>query len=250
MKTLIWIIILVLVIWGIVAVSSDGDSGEDATPTPETVTVQYSVTVKNVSEDQPLSPGVFVTHTSDATLDFQGTQSPVALEPLAEYGANDDFIAFLGDVPGVLSIYAVNEPIAPGEEITFNVEADNSGNVYISGIQMVVGSNDGYALMNAVRLDGEAVTVEALNYDNGTEENENLLGGFDAGQPDPQRGDDNIDNGTATDPQEDVAVHEQLTQTIMEVTITPVIEDGEVEGSTAEEGDVTEEDVEDEVETE
>ena len=77
--------------------------------------------------------------------------------------------------------------------------------------QVNVGLNGGNA--------ADSVT-EAMNYDNGSEENEAPGSGFDGGQPDPSRGAENVENGTPTDPQEPVTAHDQITDTVLELTVS------------------------------
>jgi len=101
------------------------------------------------------------------------------------------------------------------------ISTDGNKKVFLSAFQMAVGSNDGYAFIDAVRLDKKDKTVQAKNYDAGTEENTELGSGFDGGQPDPSRGAANVANGTPTLPAEEVKKHDQLIESIMEVVISP-----------------------------
>lgn len=189
---------------------------------------RFSVTVTNVSEEQTLSPGVFVVHDGQFSLNYDGELAPTEIIPLAEYGEPDSFIEFIKNQTGVIGVYPVNEPLPPGESLTFAIGMpdDAIGDARLSGVEMVVTSNDGIAVLSSVPLfeNGTPVdlVVDASNYDTGVEENKPLGSGYGAGQPDPSRGEDNIDNGTATEPQALVRVHPQLTETIMEVQIVPV----------------------------
>lgn len=219
MKAFGWIvalIIVVLVIWAIVA--STGTTPE-ATQTPGDDGMTYDVTVTNTSADQPLSPGVYVVHSHDASLNFEGAVAPAELEPLAEYGSHAAFAALVETLPGVEQVITIDEPVMPGESTMFSFEAPQGADVHLSGIQMLVGTNDGYTLVDGVELTGEALTVAAQNYDAGTEENETPGGGFDAGQPDPTRGEENVENGTPTDPQAVVTLHDQITETALELSV-------------------------------
>lgn len=181
---------------------------------------EYTVTIKNVSESQPLSPAVVVVHSDSTSVNFEGILSPKELEPLAEYGDNSGFVALLNTVDGVEKVMTLEGPVLPGEMAIVELDVERDG-LLLSIVSMAVGSNDGVVLLDAVALDGTESTNEASNYDNGTEENEDLLSGFDGGQPDPERGAENVENGTATDPQEEFTAHDQLTDTIMEVMVTP-----------------------------
>jgi hypothetical protein len=183
----------------------------------------FEVFVENVHDSQPLSPGVFVVHTENLSLNFTGQLAPSALEPLAEYGSYEAFAEYVGGLDGLVQMYTIDAPILPGENASFAVVVQTSElPLYLSGIQMAVGTNDGYALLDSVELvDKEGVvlspTAEAKNYDAGTEENQPLGSGFDGGQPDPTRGEENIDNGVSTE--EVVSLHPQLTETVMFVSV-------------------------------
>lgn len=252
----LWILVIIALIVVIVLAAGNKNSEEEVQES-HIDQISYSVEVSNTSEDQPLSPGVYVVHSADASLDFAGELSPAELEPLAEYGDNTAFAAFLRGLDGVKEVITIDEPILPGESATFEfmieAKADHSDDMamtdegddtdammeedgddatmeehqledlFLSGIQMAVGSNDGYALVNAVALDGQAAIATAKNYDNGTEENSDLNSGFEGGQPDADRGEENVDNGTATDPQAPVAEHDQLTETILTIKLTPTV---------------------------
>lgn len=216
-KAGIWVILLVIVVVLLVVFMGDKKARSIN---------EYRVTIENVSEDQVLSPGVYVLHSPEASLNFEGSLAPESLEPLAEYGDHAPFAAFVETVPGVLAVYRVNAPIKPGEMSQFvaMIPEDAEEPYYLSGLQMAVGTNDGYALVNNLELTGREASINALNYDAGTEENTELLSGFPGGQPDPSRGEENIENGTSTDPRANVTRHPQLSSTIMAVTVSPIEE--------------------------
>tara|TARA_B100000745_G_scaffold98011_1_gene62360 strand:+ start:25921 stop:26625 length:705 start_codon:yes stop_codon:yes gene_type:complete len=214
-NALLIVIVLIALVAGYLYFTGGEEGGSE-------MVKEYTVTVSNVSDAQPLSPGVLVLHTSEASLDFEGAVAPAELEPLAEYGSNTAFAELVATLPGVVEVISVDAPIMPGQQAQVSVMVDEDG-LLLSGIMMAVASNDGYALLNAVELDGTEKTVAAANFDAGTEENTELGSGFEGGQPDPSQGEANVENGTATDPVAEVALHDQLTDTIMEVMVTPVV---------------------------
>ncbi|MDH5442480.1 MAG: spondin domain-containing protein, partial [Candidatus Nomurabacteria bacterium] len=167
-KTWVWLVIAI----AIIAIITLSAKKEQPVPT-ETLSQTYTVTINNSSESQPLAPGVYIIHTDEASLDFADTLSPAELEPLAEYGSNTDFATFAGTLPGVVDVITIDAPILPGESTSFEITANTDG-LFLSGIQMAVASNDGYALVNAIPLTGQATITPANNYDNGTEENSEL----------------------------------------------------------------------------
>ena len=143
-------------------------------------------------------------------MDFEGSLAPAALEPLAEYGSNVQLAEYLRSQEGVEQVITFDEPILPGQSISLQVAP--SSNSLVSVIGMAVGTNDGYALVDSVDPSG---THNAKIYDAGTEENEGLLCGFDCGQPDPSKGESNIENGNSTS--EAVKIHQELTENVMTV---------------------------------
>ncbi|MBD3270560.1 hypothetical protein GF376_03465 [Candidatus Peregrinibacteria bacterium] len=189
--------------------TSDEMNGEETTS-------MLTLKLENVSDSQTLSPGLIVIHDETASLDFEGALAPAELEALAEVGNPEELMTLVEELEGVTAVYEIGA-IAPGEmlEVELN-EMDE--NLLVSVIQMAVQSNDGYALIDAMPLMADE-TMTALNYDAGFEENTELGSGFEGGQPDPEEGDANIDNGTATDPQEVVAMHPQLDFDILKATL-------------------------------
>lgn len=171
------------------------------------------VTISNVHDEQPISPGLIVMHTSNGILDFEGGLIPAALEPLAEYGSNAQFAEYLRGQEGVEQVITFDEPILPGQSISLQVTPSLYSIVSVIG--MAVGTNDGYVLVDSVDLSG---TYNAKIYDAGTEENEGLLCGFDCGQPDPSKGESNIENGVSTS--DVVKIHPDLKENVMTVTFT------------------------------
>jgi len=236
MKGLIWIVVLVVIV-GLAFVFVGGDK-ED---TEEVATLQtFEITLNNLSDSQPLSPGVLVVHNDRFNLDYEGSLSPDELESLAEYGDNVAFLAYVEGARGVEQVINIDAPILPGGTRTFEVTVPSEdGHLLVSVLGMLVATNDGLAVVASEPLFDEVKTARgftalALNYDNGTEENEEPGSGFDGGQPDPTKGEENIENGTPTDPKAKVSLHEQITDTVLEVVVTvgavtEVVEEGETE---------------------
>ena len=174
------------------------------------------ITLDNVHESQPLAPGVVVLHTSDASLNFEGQLAPPGLEQLAEVGNPAVFAEYVSGLEGVVSVITTEAPIMPGTFTTITAELPEEG-LLLSVLMMPVGTNDGFALIDAVPIEG-VDTVSASNYDAGTEENSALMSGFDGGQPEPSRGEENLENGNPTE--EPVSAHPELTETVLAVSVS------------------------------
>ena len=191
--------------------------------------VQFKVTVQNVHSTYTLSPGVFVAHKPPASISYVGKLAPSELEPLVEYGNATEFYKYVSELEGVVATYSLDEPLGPGESTSFNIAVprDKPRETYFSGLQMIVETNDGFALVDNIALftsgnGAKNSTTNAQNYDAGTEENEPASSGFEGGQPDPSKGSENIDNGTPTSPQRPVSHHPQVPKTVMKVIVNPI----------------------------
>jgi hypothetical protein len=188
----------------------------------------FNVTVENVHKSYTLSPGVFVVYKPPASINYLGKLIPPELEPLAEYGNPAPFAAYAENLIGVSSVHVITKPLAPGEKATFTVEVskDRPRDTQLSGVMMVVQTNDGIALADAITLFTTndvplSSATNAQNYDAGTEENEWPGSGFSGGQPDPSKGEENIDNGDPSVPQRPMILHPQIPETAMKVTVVP-----------------------------
>ncbi len=178
------------------------------------VLMPLTLHLENLSEGT-LSGGLVVVHTDEASLNFVGDKAPEALEPLAEWGDASELAEMLEGLDGVVAVYDT-EAMTAGQKMDMMMK-ELDGTMHVSVIAMYVGSNDGYALVDSMKLmTGESMV--AVNHDAGTEQNEALDGGFENGQPDADKTDqENMDNGTATD--EDVAVHDQLTDDLLKAML-------------------------------
>jgi len=208
--------------------STDGTTGQTPTSTKPTGPQKFIVKVKNVHATQPLSPAVFAVHKGSVNMNFAGKTATSELETLAEWGDHSMLKDAVSKMDGVLNVYTIDSPIAPGGEASFEMEvpSDDYG-VMLSGYAMAVKSNDGFAFVDAVQLYdavGKSVTstTNAINYDAGTEENTELGSGFAGGQPDSTRGEENKNNGTPTSTQGMVTTHQQLKEPVMQLMVSPM----------------------------
>jgi outer membrane murein-binding lipoprotein Lpp len=188
----------------------------------------FLVKIENVHDSVVLSPGVFVAHKPPFSINYINKQIPSEMEPLAEYGDNAPFYDYVSSQEGAIATYSIDTALAPGESTTFilKVPRDRPRETYLSGVMMLVQTNDGFALANNIALFTQGngpkqSTTNAQNYDAGTEENSPVGSGFTGGQPDPSQGEENIDNGTPSVPQKPVIPHTQVVESVMRVTITP-----------------------------
>ena len=143
-----------------------------------------------------LSQGVALVHHDRDALWGPGLSANASIELLAETGNP-------GDLPDQQASYAI-PTLTPGASARFSFDNDAGDGVYLSTINKLMDSNDSFVGVANVRLltdrdEPVLETFDLLAWDAGTEENEPLGGGFEAGQPDVARGADNVDNGTPTE---------------------------------------------------
>ena len=144
-----------------------------------------------------LSQGVALVHHDRDALWGPGLSADASIELLAETGNPGDPSERAG------AAYAL-PTLLPGASAHFSFDNDAGDGVYLSTINKLMDSNDSFVGVANVRLltdrdEPVLETFDLLAWDAGTEENEPLGGGFEAGQPDVARGADNVDNGTPTE---------------------------------------------------
>lgn len=142
----------------------------------------YRVTVANATGGQPLAPGLLITHNSSFSL-FQVNAAPsMGLATMAETGDPGVLAGEVSGAPGVSAVEVllgegVPVPVAvPGESNSLVISA--SGNAkYFSAAGMLAATNDAFYAVRGVRLPKHGkITVHAVAYDAGSEENNELDG--------------------------------------------------------------------------
>ncbi|MDH5528193.1 MAG: spondin domain-containing protein [Nitrospirota bacterium] len=133
----------------------------------------YTVTVANATNGQPLAPVAVVLHRTGYTPWQLGMAAGSGLEMLAEGG---DPTAFLTDAAGHASVVDMNAGtglILPGASEAVTVSG--SGALRLSLATMLGATNDGFAGLDGVAVDGLAVGESAVFlapvFDAGTEAN-------------------------------------------------------------------------------
>lgn len=163
-------------------------------------TVQYEVTITNLTVAQQFTPILAVAHKDEISLFESGAAASPELAALAEAGDLAPMTALLGTVPELVGGSAINEGLLdPGASATIVVET-RRGFSRLSVASMLIPTNDTFMAVDSVRLPrfGESVTY-ALAYDAGSEPNDqscaNMPGprcGGEGLSPDPDPGDEGI----------------------------------------------------------
>ncbi|MCL1049683.1 spondin domain-containing protein [Shewanella abyssi] len=156
---------------------SDNDSPAPVVPPVVSPVMQdYSVTVTNLTANQPMSPIAVVAHTSDSKLWSTGMAASVALEVLAESGDNSD----LADENGVNELVIGAGILVPGGAETISLSLAPADVADLSVVTMLVNTNDAFTGTTGFDLAALAVddttTLRVIAYDAGTEANSEAKG--------------------------------------------------------------------------
>ena len=175
---------------------------------------RLTLTARNVSADSTLSPGVIVVHTPDLSFNYTGTtlsEHPFfnELKQLFETANPTPLKERLGGTEGVHATLTTHAPLPPNTEQTHPLgifSREDTSNLTVSFLSMVMNSNDGYVFVTAdfgTVFDSSGNVYDRSwyteNFDAGTEENNPLNTGFLGGQIDLTRGEENTNNGIETD---------------------------------------------------
>ena len=143
--------------------------------TPKT----YEVTITNLTQGQPLTPPLLVTHAKDAGFFTVGEMASEEIKQLAENGNSSPLIEMLESkrdivdiVQGETPLVPANDPGETGLSHTQTFEVSTSGNQrYLSFASMLVCTNDGFTGIDSVKLPIKHKTLYAIAYDARTEVN-------------------------------------------------------------------------------
>ncbi len=141
-----------------------------ATPAAGQANVTYTVTVENLTDGQPFTPPVVVTHSSGFDVFESGQAASSALQALAENGNADPLLTLVSGSSAVYDSEAGTAPILPGATATFSVDAPAGSLVSVA--MMLICTNDGFTGLDSVTLPASgSETITANAYDAGTENN-------------------------------------------------------------------------------
>jgi Spondin_N len=153
-------------------------SGSDEDEGPTQV---WHVTIENLTPpgpgapgSQPLSPPLFVVHSSRADVWSVGQIASHGVAAIAEDANNSVLESALPQVDGVQSVATgAGGPIPSGASRTYTVETKGSFN-RLTVLTMLVNTNDAFTGLDSVHLRGEGTTLETMAYDAGSERNNEL----------------------------------------------------------------------------
>lgn len=194
--------------------------------TPHKEPVSFNVKIQNLSSELLLSSGVFLVHTSEFQLPKTGEMAHESLKPLAEDANAKEFLTYAKTLPGVLDARIIHGDTKPNASVIYPQKITERGEIYLSGIRMIVGANDGIAVVRNIPLfsgnDPKLSEQKGYNLDIGTEENSPINSGIEGGQYDISKRKESIGQGTPTDPQQSISDHPYFPEALMKVIAEPV----------------------------
>ena len=144
-------------------------------------TASYEITIENLTADtgdggtQVFSPPVFAVHRPNVSMWRAGEMASAPVAGVAEDALNDALVDALDGADGVLHVMAGDAVIPPGASATYTVDIER-GYRRLSGIFMLVNTNDGFAGLDSIMLPARGEKQMMLHaYDAGSEENTELI---------------------------------------------------------------------------
>ena len=138
----------------------------------------WDVTITNLTPpgSQPLSPPLFVVHSSKADIWSVGDIATHPVAAIAEDADNGPAESAFVQLPGVNDVFTgAGGPIPPGATRTYAVEASGQFD-RLSVLMMLVNTNDGFTGLDSEHLRGRGGTRSVMAYDAGSEVNNELTG--------------------------------------------------------------------------
>ncbi|MGH3091858.1 MAG: spondin domain-containing protein [Gaiellaceae bacterium] len=141
----------------------------------------WRVTIENLTPagpgapgSQPLSPPLFVVHSSRADVWSLGAVASHPVAAVAEDANNAPAESALAQVRGVRDVFTgAGGPIPSGTSRTYTVETRGNFN-RLSVVSMLVNTNDAFTGLDSYRLRGHGGELDRMAYDAGSERNNEL----------------------------------------------------------------------------
>ncbi|MDX1647804.1 MAG: spondin domain-containing protein [Longimicrobiales bacterium] len=145
--------------------------------TGEADAASYRVTIHNLTEGQPLTPPLAVTHRQAISIFQVGEPAGFGVQQVAENGNLTPLVESL-QTERHAKDWRITQgptlpPVLPGEMVQFDIDTER-GAKYLSFISMLICTNDGFTGTDSARLPrdvGASVTLHTAGYDAGTEIN-------------------------------------------------------------------------------
>ncbi|WP_394149629.1 spondin domain-containing protein [Vibrio maritimus] len=160
------------------AVAVIAGCGHNDDDSPAAQNYRYTVSVQNLSANQPLSPLAVLAHNSSFSMFEVGQPASVELEHLAEGGSNAELLALSSSDDNIYTGTSGNGLIMPGtsDSITLTLSPDRAK--YLSVASMFVNTNDAFVGETGLSIGslatGETFVMNMNVWDSGTEANDEL----------------------------------------------------------------------------
>jgi hypothetical protein len=162
-----------LVLTTLLSACGGSNNNDTPAPPPVVVTVEYQVTVSNLTNAQPFAPLAVILHTTGEIWQI-GQPASESLELLAESGDNSGVLG----ADFVVSSVTNGEVLLPGLQATMTISTTDETATKLSLAAMLVNTNDAFSGLNVVDVAGLAVGTSMMLttnvFDAGTEVNSEL----------------------------------------------------------------------------
>jgi hypothetical protein len=152
-----------------IALGACGSSDDDRDP------ARYTITLTNLTADQPLAPAAAILHDGGYAAWRVGRPATAGLELLAESGDPADLAAEAEADASVRASATGSGVLAPGQSSALTLEGVAGEPTRLEMAAMLVNTNDAFAGASALDLGnlqvGEGLTATLAPYDAGTEPN-------------------------------------------------------------------------------
>ncbi|MDQ7075085.1 MAG: spondin domain-containing protein [Gammaproteobacteria bacterium] len=186
----------------VIALPACNSSNNTVTPAP--TPQMYTVTVSNLTQNQPLSPVALIFHGSVYRAWMSAQAASVALEQLAEGGDNSALLADADANADTVLTQSGAGVIPPGGFESVTVTLDQA--TRMSLVTMLVNTNDAFTGLNTLSLAAmnvdDTLSRAVTAYDAGTELNDELMSNI----PGPAAGGEGF-NAARNDRVDKVLVH-------------------------------------------
>ena len=166
--------------WILTACSSNSSSGNGITGSNTPVPRTYSISVTNITNNQPISPMAVVMHEEGYVAWRIGEAVSASLELLAESGDPSDLINSAQADPNVLATATGSGVILPGSTDSLDISFTSTNNLRISLATMLVNTNDAITGLDSQSIGtldvGQSASYLLPAYDAGTEFNSENAG--------------------------------------------------------------------------
>jgi len=141
----------------------------------EPVTKSYTITVTNLTNNQPLSPITAIAHSHNYDLFSIGKPASLSLEKVAESGDNADYVASIDTDDDVIDVAAGAGVIPPGTSDSVTLTLTGDDETFLSVVSMLVNTNDAFTGDKNHQIDNlgvdQSLTHLLYVWDSGTEAN-------------------------------------------------------------------------------